>query len=246
MRFVLATLEQHYGRPVDIEFAVQEIDSRHGPRIMLSLLQCRPLIHQQDGRPVSIPKSIPERHKLFSANRLVPQGLVSGVRYIVWIDPAAYDQIADPVEKAQVARIVGRLNQALKGERFILMGPGRWGSSNLNLGVKVSYADINHASVLVEVALAHGEHAPEASYGTHFFQDLVESQIYPLPIYPDDPETIFNWDFFNGAPSALGRLLPDCAGCEHIKVIDVPETSEGQRLEIVMDGERDRALGYLK
>jgi hypothetical protein len=145
-----------------------------------------------------------------------------------------------------VARTVGQLNQELKGERFILMGPGRWGSSNINLGVKVSYADINHASVLVEIALAHGEHAPEASYGTHFFQDLVESQIYPLPIYPDDPETLFNWEFFDNAPNVVTHILGGRPRCDCVKVINVPQVSGGRLLEIVMDGERDRALGYLR
>jgi pyruvate,water dikinase len=247
MRLLLQTLESYYERPVDIEFAVRQVDGRHGSQIKVSLLQCRPLSFRQDGRAVQIPKHVPKQNILFSANRLVPQGIVSGIRYIVWIDPNIYDQIPDPPEKAEIARVVGRLNQVLNGDKFILMGPGRWGSSNISLGVKVSYADIDHASALIEVALAHGEHAPEASYGTHFFQDLVESHIYPLPIYPDDPQTTFNWGFFNNAHNALSRLLPgQAAHSRYIKVIDVVETTGGRRLELVMNGEEERALGYIQ
>jgi hypothetical protein len=247
LKHLLQTLEQSYERPVDIEFAVQELGGRHGSQIRLSLLQCRPLSFRQDGRVVQIPKNIPKGNILFSANRLVPQGLVSGVRYIVWIDPNTYDRIPNPIDKIEIARVVGRLNQALNGDKFILMGPGRWGSSNISLGVKVSYADIAHASALIEVALAHGEHAPEASYGTHFFQDLVESHIYPLPIYPDDPGVAFNWDFFDNAPNVLSRVLPGHAShSRYIKVIDVVEASGGRRLEIVMNGEEDKALGYIR
>jgi hypothetical protein len=247
LKYLLQTLEQSYERPVDIEFAVQELGGRHGSQIRLALLQCRPLSFRQDGRVVQIPKNIPRGNILFSANRLVPQGLVSGVRYIVWIDPDTYDRIPNPIDKIEIARVVGRLNQALNGDKFILMGPGRWGSSNISLGVKVSYADIAHASALIEVALAHGEHAPEASYGTHFFQDLVESHIYPLPIYPDDPGVTFNWDFFDNAPNVLSRVLPDHAShSKYIKVIDVVEASGGRRLEIVMNGEEDKALGYIR
>jgi hypothetical protein len=239
---------------VDIEFAVRQLGGRQidgGRRgaggLEISLLQCRPLSYRQQGQAVHIPSGVPQEDKLFTANRLVPQGLVDNVRYIIWIDPAAYDRILDPSAKTQAARVVGRLNQALKGERFILMGPGRWGSSNLNLGVKVSYADIDHASALIEVALAQGAHAPEASYGTHFFQDLVEAQIYPLPLYPDDPDTLFNWHFFEQAPNILSRILPNHAHfAQIIKVIDVPAVAGGRRLEIVMDSEEDRALGYLK
>jgi len=247
VKFMLQTLERHYQRPVDIEFAVRQLGGRRRSEVELSLLQCRPLSYRQGGQQVKIPEDIPLEDRLFSANKLVPQGQVSGIRYIVWIAPAIYDGIADAETKIQVARVVGRLNQALKGKKFILIGPGRWGSSNLNLGVKVSYADIDHASVLIEVAVAQGNHAPEASYGTHFFQDLVEAQIYPLPLYPDDPETLFNWQFFESVPNALGRLLPDCAEySDYVKVIDVPAFTGGRTVEIIMDGEKDEALGYLR
>jgi len=247
IRFLLRTIEKHYGRPVDIEFAVQQIGGDRGSQVEVSLLQCRPLSFRRTGQPVQIPSDVPTERVLFTANRLVPQGIVSDVRYIVWIDPTRYDQIPDPSIKMQVARVVGKLNQALKGEQFILMGPGRWGSSDLNLGVKVSYADIDHASVLIEVALVQGVHAPEASYGTHFFQDLVEAQIYPLPLYPDDPETVFNWRFFRESPNALDKLIHDHSGCRDcVKVIDVSAVAPSHRLEIVMNGEADKALGYLK
>jgi hypothetical protein len=255
MQFLLQTLERYYERPVDIEFAVRDLGARrqgtNGP-LELCLLQCRPQSYRHQGMSAPIPTDVPKEAQLFTAHRLVPHGAVEGIRYIIWIDPSAYDRIPDPSTKTQVARVVGRLNQALgdassPGERFILIGPGRWGSSNPNLGVKVSYADINQASVLVEVALASGAHAPEASYGTHFFQDLVEAGIYPLPLYPDDANTVFNWEFFRNAPNVLEQLLPgDAALSDTIKVIDVPAVVDGRKLSIVMNGEQDRALGYLK
>ncbi len=245
MKYLLQTIERHYGRPVDVEFAVRQLG--RSPKVELSLLQCRPLSYRQGGQPVHIPSGVPEDLILFTADRLVPQGIVSDIRYVVWVDPSQYDQIPDPSTKTQIARVVGQLNQLLEGETFVLMGPGRWGSSNLNLGVKVTYADIDNASALIEVALAQGAHAPEVSYGTHFFQDLVEAHIYPLPLYPDDPQTRFNWRFFREAPNALARLLPERASYEpSIKVIDIPAVASGRRAEIVMDGEGEKAMGYLK
>jgi hypothetical protein len=253
MSFLLQTLEHYYERPVDIEFAVESLPGRgisghSGRPLGISLLQCRPLSFREQGQPVPIPSDVPTEDQLFSANRLVPQGVVEKIRYIVWVDPVAYDQIHDPSTKTQIARWVGRLNQALKGECFILMGPGRWGSSNVSLGVPATYADIDHASVLAEVALAHGGHAPEASYGTHFFQDLVEAHIYPLPLYPDDPDVVFNWDFFRQAPDVLPQILPDTPErlSVALKVIDVPAAAAGRHLTIAMSSEQDRALGYLK
>jgi hypothetical protein len=101
--------------------------------------------------------------------------------------------------------------------------------------------------VLIEVAAARGNHAPEASYGTHFFQDLVESGIYPLPLYPDDTGTAFNWGFFERAPNVLGRLVPECIEQRDlVKVIDIPAFTGGRVAEIIMNGESDQALGYLR
>ena len=169
------------------------------------------------------------------------------MRYVVWIDPRVYDQIANPTTKSQLARVVGQLNQRLEGERFVLMGPGRWGSANVDLGVKVTYADIHNASALIEVALARGDHVPEASYGTHFFQDLVETRIYPLPLYPDDPDTLFNWQFFDESPNVLAELVPEYTRyLTYVKLIDVPAVTGSRYLRIVMDDEEDKALGYLE
>lgn len=265
IKFLLQTLEKHYGRPVDIEFAVRSISDRSEPqasrdafrrlpgsrrggaRTALTLLQCRPLSFRQEGQPVQIPRHVLQDDIIFSANRLVPQGVVSGVRYIVWIDPSVYDQIADPATKLEIARAVGHLNRVLEGENFVLIGPGRWGSSNLSLGVKVTYADIHNARMLIEVALARGNHTPEVSYGTHFFQDLVESHIYPLPLYPDDPETFFNWPFFRNTPNQLAQLLPEYANyAPYIKLIDIPAAAGGCAMDVIMNGEEEQALAYIK
>jgi len=247
MRCLLKTIERHYGRPVDTEFAIEIVRGLPRPELELSLLQCRPLSFREWGQPVHTPDDVPQADRLFTANRLVPHGIVSGVRYVVWIDPRSYDQIADPTTKSQLARVVGQLNQRLEGERFVLMGPGRWGSANVDLGVKVTYADIHNASALIEVALARGDHVPEPSYGTHFFQDLVETRIYPVPLYPDDPDTLFNWQFFDESPNVLAELVPEYTRYStYVKLIDVPAVTDGRYLRIVMDGDEDKALGYLE
>ena len=82
----------------------------------------------------------------------------------------------------EVAQAVNLLNKHLAGKRFALMGPGRWGSNDINLGVKVTYASINKAKLLMEIAFAREGYRPEVSYGTHFFQDLVEADIAIVPL----------------------------------------------------------------
>ncbi len=246
MKTILKTLEKYYKGSVDVEFAVDILAERPHPEYSFRLLQCRPLTSQEWGEGPEIPADVPEADKLFSANKLVPQGVASNIRYIVYVDPEMYSRIAEHSTKFEIGRIVGRLNKRLENEQFILMGPGRWGSSNIDLGVKVTYVDIYNTRVLVEIAMEKEGETPEVSYGTHFFQDLVESGIYPLPLYPDDKSTIFNRAFLDGAPNVLPNLLPaDASYATCIKVIDVPAASNGRFLEIVMNGEQDEALAYL-
>jgi hypothetical protein len=246
MKVLLKTLERYYQIPVDVEFAADTLTDHPKPEYSIHLLQCRPLTSQEWAGKQELPADVPDADKLFFANKLVPQGLVTNINYIVYVDPDAYIHISERSAKLEIARVIGRLNERLENERFILMGPGRWGSSNIDLGVKVTYADIYNTRVLVEIAMGVGGETPEVSYGTHFFQDLVESSIYPLPLYPNDNGVIFNRTFLDGVPNVLSNLLPDDAPyADCIKVIDVSAASGGRFLEIVMDGEQEQALAYL-
>jgi hypothetical protein len=135
------------------------------------------------------------------------------------------------------------LNKALEGHTFILVGPGRWGSSNSLLGVPVSYADIYNASALVELAIPQAGAAPDPSYGTHFFQDLVEARIFPLAVYPEDPQDYLNRAFIERAGNTLAALSPEDADYgEGVKVIRVPDEPGGCHVELAMDGERALAF----
>jgi len=245
MRTALKKLERHYGRPVDVEFTVGVTPERPY-RFVLHLLQCRPLSSQEWGESLRIPQEVPADDVVFLARRLVPRGRVSRIRYVVYVDPAQYDRVPDFETRFELARVVGRINKRLEGECFILMGPGRWGTSNVELGLKVGYADIYNTRALIEIAQSRADDTLEVSYGTHFFQDLVESRIHPLPLYPNAPDTIFNHAFFENAANVLGELLPaDAHLAPFIKVIDVPAVTGGRYLELVMDSEQEEALAYL-
>jgi hypothetical protein len=100
--------------------------------------------------------------------------------------------------------------------------------------------------VLIEVARQKGGYIPDLSFGTHFFQDLVESNIRYLPLYPDDREVVFNEGFFRGAPNALPSLAPDFEALSDVlRVIDVPGASQGRVLRILMNGDLDEAVDLL-
>jgi hypothetical protein len=135
----------------------------------------------------------------------------------------------------------------LPKRRFILMGPGRWGSrGDIKLGVSVSYSDINNTSVLIEVARKKGNYTPDLSFGTHFFQDLVEARIRYLPLYPDEEGIAFNETFLRCAPNILADLVPEDAWlADTIKVIDVPKAADGLVLRVLMNADLDEAVGML-
>ncbi|HLE04509.1 MAG TPA: hypothetical protein VI729_07870, partial [Anaerolineales bacterium] len=142
-------------------------------------------------------------------------------------------------------RLVGRVNARLADETFILMGPGRWGSQNSSLGIPVGYGDIYHARALIEIV--PDSRAPEPSYGTHFFQDLVEAGIYPLAVALGDRRDEFNREFFDASENSLKVLLPEDAEWEAlVRVIEIPAVADGQVAELVMNGEASKAIAYLR
>ncbi len=108
------------------------------------------------------------------------------------------------------------------------VGPGRWGSNNIDLGVNVSYADIDNITVLVEVGRTDAGNEPELSYGTHFFQDLVEADIIYLPVFPDKSATEFNNRFFTKSPNILTKYYRNTVISRMLfKLIDVPSAYNG-------------------
>ncbi|MCX8035672.1 MAG: phosphoenolpyruvate synthase [Candidatus Sumerlaeia bacterium] len=243
---MLEKLERAYGYPIDTEFtAFANADGT----VRVNLLQCRPMWVPGAAGAVSVPDDIPREAVLFRADHIINGGAVRNIQYVIYIDPKTYAGIPQVDVKKTLGRLVGRLNEhaRLARGRFLLMGPGRWGSSNIDLGVNVSYADIDNTAVLVEMAREEAGHVPEVSYGTHFFQDLVEGQIIYLPVYPDDPRSQFNRAFFESAPNLLAELLPDAAPfADYIHVIDVPAVSGGKFVHVLADPETQRAVCFLE
>jgi hypothetical protein len=101
--------------------------------------------------------------------------------------------------------------------------------------------------MLIEVAKKKKDYVPEVSFGTHFFQDLVEAQIRYLPLYPDEEGSLFSEEFFLGSPNLLKKLLPEARRLEKvIRVINVPKLMADATVSVIMDGDSNQALGYIK
>jgi pyruvate,water dikinase len=212
--------------------------------IEINLLQCRPLSEVRDQENVILPEYVDPKDILFQTDSCVNTALVDNLRYIVYVDSDGYHDLPMD-EKYQVGRAIGRINGILEAARksYILIGPGRWGSNNIDLGVNVSYADIDASSVIVEVAKSSDGYVPEVSYGTHFFQDLVEDRIYYLAVYPGLPDNILNEDYLRTAPNAFEKMATQYKKLSQIvRVIKMDKDKEGFRL--VMDRQKNRAICF--
>ena len=236
---ILSALREGMGTPVDIEFASDGHD--------FFLLQCRPQNTGDDVAPSPIPREVSDARVLFTAHRYVSNGRVPDITHIVYVDPEKYGSIESLDGLVDVGRAVGRLNAILPKRQFILMGPGRWGSrGDIKLGVQVTYSDISNTAVLIEISRKKGGYSPELSFGTHFFQDLVETGIRYIPLYPDDRDIVFNEQFFTNSLNMLPDILPDYAHiADTVRVIDVPRRADGMILKVLMNAELGEAIGYL-
>jgi hypothetical protein len=243
MREALRMLEDAYQVPVDVEFAWEAGK--------LYVLQCRPLAGgAEGGSRVTLPAVGGDQRLLFRTTRgILRDATVERIRYLVMVDPERYHQLKAPEDRFEVARVVGRINRALAGERFVLMGPGRWGTSNPSLGVKVGYGDINNAAALIEVAYERGGYTPEVSYGTHFFQDLIEARIVPVPLYPEAPGSLLDQAFLRDAPDAAPGCCPEGElstgpARDTVKVVDVSDGGSA-RLSIYLSSEESAGVGVI-
>jgi hypothetical protein len=223
MHTLLKTIEKAYQYPVDIEFTV---NSAADGRIRINLLQCRPLQTKGLKKRVSIPSDIPEEKIFFRAEG----GFMGGntalpIKRIIWVDPRQYANLP-LTDKYEVARLIGRLNRLIEEREeqpTLLLGPGRWGTSTPSLGVPVKFSEINNMAAIGEVAFTEGELMPELSFGSHFFQDLVEADIFYLALFPEVFPCTLNCDWIYQHSNTLEELLPSSSRFNAtVKVIDIP------------------------
>jgi hypothetical protein len=236
---ILDVLKKNMGYLADIEFA-SDGDN-------LYLLQCRGQSYSKDNIASQIPKDLSEKRVVFTAKKFVTNGLIPEINYIIYVSPEKYNSIETLEELKSIGVAVGKLNSILPKRKFILIGPGRWGSrGDIKLGVNVTYSDINNTAMLVEVARKKGNYVPDLSFGTHFFQDLVEASIKYLPLYPDEENVVFNENFLLNSKNILSDLLPEYKYLEKcLMVINVTAETEGRILRVLLNGDTDEAAAFI-
>ena len=217
MKRLMAIVAEKYNYPVDVEYAcnfTQQGDYR------VNLLQCRTIQTTGLGK-AGVKPDFREmlwriRGNFMGGNAAIP------VRYVVFVKVEPYLNLPEQ-QKYAVARAVGELNRNLRGQNAILIGPGRWGTTTPSLGVPVRFAEISHYSCMCEMAYHSHGLRPELSYGSHFFQDLVESGIFYTAIYQGEPGCDFNESGFDEFPDLYTELTGDEKLRDVVKVYDLGE-----------------------
>jgi len=201
---VLATLKAAYHYPVDIEFAANFSPNRS---FRFNLLQCRPLQTKGIGKAVEIPE--PEQEDIFfsSMGNFMGGNARLALDYVVFVKAKEYLELPER-DKYQVARLIGALNQKLKGKNILLIGPGRWGTTTPSLGVPVHFSELCNMTALCEVSYRLAGLMPEISFGSHFFQDIVESGIFYAAIFEGEEGVLLRPERVLNRQNLLGDILP--------------------------------------
>ena len=221
MTEAMRILEEKYNYPVDIEYACN-FDEEGNYRV--NLLQCRPL----QTRGIGAAGVMPKVQQLYfrTEGNFMGGNVCLPVRYAVMVRVEPYLALPEQ-RKYQVARKLGELNSLLRDEHTILLGPGRWGTTTPSLGVPVHFMEINRFDCIAELAYSSHGLRPELSYGSHFFQDLVEAGTFYVALYPGEEGCVLDEALFEECEnvySKLIRLEPGDAMSEVIRVFDLGES----------------------
>jgi hypothetical protein len=241
MSRMLKTIESGYEYPVDIEFTGNfNIEGK----LQVNLLQCRPFQTKGQNVRVAIPEKIHEDRVLLRQEGNFMGGSVSQpISRIIYIDPHGYTKLSLS-EKYDVARLVGRLNKMIdhrKETPTMLLGPGRWGTTTPAMGVPVTFSEINNITAIAEIAYKEGSLIPDLSFGTHFFQDLVEMDIFYIAIYPDKESVFFNTALLESLPNRLAEVSArDSHYADVVRVYDV----EAKNLRLLSDVVTQQLICY--
>jgi len=244
MRRLLATLEAAYEHPVDVEFTLNFVGAGD---YRINLLQCRPFQVRRSRAGVEPLAAAPAgKVVLRTAGPVIGNSRLDVIDEVVYVVPETYSRLRWR-DRHAVAKVVGRVVHAPRpGPRptLMLVGPGRWGTSTPELGVPVSFADIDAASVLCECALMHEGLVPDVSLGSHFFNDIVELDMLYLAVHPEREGDVLDRAFFATAPNRLLERVPDAGPWEGVVRV-VSGDDAGRRLVVRADATTQEAILFL-
>ncbi len=215
--------------PVEIEFAANLASE---PK-EFALLQLRPCPGAVDDEEIDLAELSPD-DMLCRSPRALGNGVIAGLSDVVYVRPEQFDAIRSPA----IAHDIGELNRRLVTENrpYILLGPGRWGSSHNSLGIPVVWSQICAARIIVETTL--DDLLVEPSQGSHFFQNLTSFGIAYLMVNPFSQEGFIDWPWLDAQPAVTETQL-----VRHVRLPHPTETllNGGRSEAVILKAARSRA-----
>ena len=169
MRDIMSICKQELMCDIELEFAADVIPESKGSEIVLKLLQVRPAGAYDEDSEISLEQAQEKMDDvLVLSEKALGSGGISGMKYVMYVDPEGFDSAST----REMASEISKINAYVKasGENYLLIGPGRWGSSDPWLGIPVEWSDISEAKMIVECGIPGFQIEP--SQGTHFFQNI--------------------------------------------------------------------------
>jgi hypothetical protein len=231
---VLGVLKTAYDYPVDIEFTANF--NRDG-NFRFNLLQCRPLQTKGFGKAVDIPE-LEQESVFFSSSKgnFMGGNVRLPLDYVILVKAKEYLELPER-DKYQAARLIGTLNQKFNGKSVMLTGPGRWGTTTPSLGVPVNFSELSNMAALCEVSYRQAGLVPELSFGSHFFQDLVESSLFYAAIFEGEEGMSFRPEYLLERENVFGKIVQ-----EDEKWAQVVHVAEAGNLTLYSDITSQRLL----
>lgn len=237
---ILKVLEQEYGCPVDVEFALESGD---GGWLTMNLYQCRPM-QQMISQEIEFPKGV-DQEILFDVRRTsMKRSKEERIDLIVWVSPQKYYEYPYH-KKPDVSRVIGEINHYFgeQNKKMLLLVPGRIGTSSPELGVPVTYADVSRFAAICEVAYSKAGYNPALSYGSHMFQDLVEADVYYGAINENSKTRLYQPDLLEEFPELFHKLWKERE--ELWDIVKIYDVSQGTA-RLLLDAREGRAVCHLK
>jgi hypothetical protein len=195
---LLDATQYGFGAPVELEFALKmETDSNHQRRGILYLLQARSMPAMRNEQTVEIP-NIDSDFVIMNTHQAMGHGSTEAIKHIVFVDPKDFGEHMS----RDCAHEVATINEHMTNlqQKYVLMGPGRWGSCNPAVGIPVSYAVVSGAKLIAE--LSTSDVRTEPSQGSHFFHNVVSGGLYYLTICEKEGAFV-NLDWMRSQPNVF-------------------------------------------
>ena len=195
LKEVLRIAQNEMGRPIEIEFAVN-LDYSGKKQHTFYLLQIRPIVDSKEMIHEDI-GAIESTNTIISSKSALGHGIVNDIFDLVYVRPEAFSASKNQLIAYDIEKINKQLS--IKNRSYILVGPGRWGSSDHWLGIPVKWSQISNAKLIVESGLE--QYRIDPSQGTHFFQNLTSLGVAFFTINPFQKDGTYDVDFLNSCPA---------------------------------------------